>query len=397
MPKIQQCFLSTRFIILGILLFLIVACEGTSPPATLPPPPREDGIFQVRVQSANSGNPPIRDAVVTIAMPGIALQTDYTDNRGSARFMVDESYNRLPAELRITASGYEPYENDINIYLDELPLPIRLKPIAQPPTPMPTSTATATVPAEPIITPDSMAPSPTATIPPSPTPTATIIPEAIPPTPAPTLETPPDTFMIEASIENAELYLEPDVTSGVRAFLQPGLFVEAIGRTTENEFYLVEFDDDLELWIEALDVILPDDVQPDYLPITTDAILTSDEVETEESGSTPSNCFSISVANGPSEDPFGIRLFWQGLPDGTDHFSLTVTGNTNGETKSLIEPNTIDTNDVDTANRGFLLGSWRFGPDGPQGFPENTTFTYTMRARDTGNSIICTVSGTFVK
>lgn len=129
---------------------------------------------------------PIRGAKVTFDFQG-APPIVYTDSEGIYRFTISIEGDKLAGRVRIEATGYENYDRNITLLLNNPNIEdIRLRPISEPSiTPAPTMTPTPAVstatPTATSITPPGPTPVSTATLPPTPsrvlpTTTATVTP-----------------------------------------------------------------------------------------------------------------------------------------------------------------------------------------------------------------------------
>lgn len=205
----------------------------------------------------------------------------------------------------------------------------------------------------------------------------------------------PDTIRLRTNTQDVDVYYGPSTENLRAAILKYQQVVQAIGKVRGSSFYEVLLDNGITGWVESdkVDFVAGSDEDvPQTWPRTS-------TVSNGGTGETPvvSGCSLRVWAKDNQVNDVFIR--WDDLPSDTRWLYLKVQGSLNGRNTNLIEPNTIDANDVDTRENGFMLGSWRFDPDDPnsKGFPENTQFTFTLEAQDENRNGICSKSGTFTQ
>jgi len=255
-----------------------------------------------------------------------------------------------------------------------------------PPTPNPKETAANTATTVSTSTPtNTEAPKPTNTLTP------------IPPTQTP--ENPSDTIQVQTNTQDVGVFYGPSTENLKASILKFNEVVQAIGKVRGSLFYEVLLDNGITGWVEGEKVDFVSGSDED-VPLTwprTGSIVSDDDSSNSSGSSSSSGCsFQIWVEENQVNDVF---IHWSNLPQDTRWLVLKVLGRLNGRNTNLIEPNTIDANDVDTQENGFMLGSWRFDPDDPswKGFPENTQFTFTLEAQDENRNGMCSKSSTFTQ
>lgn len=101
---------------------------------------------------------PVVNAKITLYVPGLAPQIDYTDTEGAYLFTLTLSENQRSGRVRVEAPGYDPYDRNISLStnlltlgdlrLSKLPTPIPTMQPSETPTLLPSATLTvaATLP-----------------------------------------------------------------------------------------------------------------------------------------------------------------------------------------------------------------------------------------------------------
>jgi hypothetical protein len=220
---------------------------------------------------------------------------------------------------------------------------------------------------------------------PSPTQTATTT-----QTPTPEVEV---VTRLQTTVTDVGIYAGPSEQNPRLGLLSYHEEIEILGKVRGSAWYQVIAESGVTGWVNGDKVEFIEGSDED-IPITWPLSSTDGNGRSVTDAST--TCMSVSA----KRDVAGsIYIKWSNLPDDTRWLYLTVRGLLNGEMTDLIQPNNrIDVNDSDTAENGFMLGSYLFDPDDPssKGFPTGTVFSFTLQARDASFEALCAVSGTFV-
>lgn len=102
--------------------------SGNTPVATVtePTPQPTAAGFIYGVTVLNAARQPIADAQVIIEIQGQPPLENGTDDFGYTLIEVPTNYATKPGRLRVTATGYEPFDQFIGIYPEQLPNEIQL-------------------------------------------------------------------------------------------------------------------------------------------------------------------------------------------------------------------------------------------------------------------------------
>ncbi len=221
----------------GILLFLLAACA-----------PGSDGGYIFRVKVTDAAGQPVEQARVELAVNGnFAVLSDTTVSNGYAIIEIDGTRRGKLARLAVSAPGYKPYSQYVNLLEGALPAQIVLEKDA---------------PAEPAASPESVpgAPpvvSPTATPSPLPSPSPSPSPSPInTPLPAPTAAPTPTPFpsatpapLAQAVYRPLYVYAAPDINEpavGTLAFQASAVIV---GRAANAEWIEVITPQGIRGWL----------------------------------------------------------------------------------------------------------------------------------------------------
>jgi hypothetical protein len=140
--KKQDVRLRSGMALVAVLLSTSYSGVRCSP---APPTPTVGSFYyQVRVQDENI-DAYVARARVTMEISGKALLDGITDTRGLARIHIPSSHANQPAKLQVEATGYEIYEQYIDLTEDALPKVVQLEqepppsatPLSHTPTPPP--------------------------------------------------------------------------------------------------------------------------------------------------------------------------------------------------------------------------------------------------------------------
>lgn len=402
-PNMAILAISTSLLLI-ILLFITSCNQGEPYPNFF--------VYKVLLETKDT-NEPIKNVKVNLDIPGSKIiLTEYTDNDGFVLFNIQNQFENEIANLTVLSDDYISEIHKITLLRDtrskRLLLEIAEANIAVIQTPIP-STQIATTPTRPPTQLPTDSPSLDSTPLPTLTNTSTAIATDIP-TDTPTIRpsaTPSSTpnsttgdtikeVEIITTLSQQEVYLGPSRTSGVYALLHPGSNAVALLRTTDSQWYYVRLNNGKEGWVEAKSITLIDG-DNNNLAVDTVIVSPTPPSQTTTPKPLPSNCLSTWVEKtGINNDD--IRIFWNTTyPQNTGYLILQVIGKTasgSWREQPLIENNTLNINDVDTVENGFLIGGWKFDAEG---FPENNLFQYDLSAHAQDGTWICTTTNQFTK
>ena len=98
----------------------ITVAAPTATPQSIP------ASFTYGVTVLDVEGQPIPHAEVTIEIGGKAALEDEADSSGFARIEVPASHTERPGLLRVRAAGFDPFDQNIELYQDRLPNTVRL-------------------------------------------------------------------------------------------------------------------------------------------------------------------------------------------------------------------------------------------------------------------------------
>lgn len=219
-----------------------------------------------------------------------------------------------------------------------------------------------------------------------PTPTVTNLPPA-----SPTPEVEAEKAFVQTITTDVDVFYGPSEQNSRAGVLKLGDEVESIGKVRGGIWIEVVLQNGQVGWVDANKVEFIQGTMED-LPQTWPRTVT-DQGVSGSGGSCGLKAFTI-------QDYFGtVWVRWQDLPANASWLKLTINAPLNGALVDLLESQDIDSSDMDTASKGFELGTWRFDPNDPnwKGFPAGTTYHFVLSAQDSAHNTLCTVQGDFIR
>jgi hypothetical protein len=116
----------------AVIVALIYGVADMIPRLSGPTPTPTPMIYVTRVEGQNSAGTTIKDAKVTLEVPGRPPLDAYTDSNGVATIIVPAQYVGGSAVMIVEAPGFTTFRQNISIDAGTLPPLVRLSPLQQP-------------------------------------------------------------------------------------------------------------------------------------------------------------------------------------------------------------------------------------------------------------------------